>query len=281
MKKLLLILLCLPLFYSCGEENAKASKKEKKSDLLRRKLKGKVKSISAKSFFPEEAYGIGDDKGVTSYYEDIFNEDGNIIESSSLEYRIGEKSRKFKYDKDGNLIESRSYENESLIMKTIYKIGKNEGSTSYNENGDIIYSSKYDRHKKVTEVFNEKGDIISISKYDSDENQTDLIKYNKGEVESNYKYKYDNYGNEIEVSFYLDGKIFNKESFKYDKNGNQISSRYYNSDGKLVQNKLFKYEYDIHDNWIIKTTFLDGNLKDARSNSYLENIIEREIIYYE
>ena len=101
MKKLLLLLLCLPLVYSCGEEKAKTSKKENKSDLLRKKQKGKVKSVSAKSFFPEEGYGIEDDKGVTSYYTDIFNEDGNKIESSSLDYRIGEELRKFKYDKIG------------------------------------------------------------------------------------------------------------------------------------------------------------------------------------
>jgi hypothetical protein len=210
MKKLLLILLCVPLMFSCGEEKAKTSKKEKKSDLLRKKLKGKVKRITESSFFPEEGYGINDDKGITAYYTDIFNEDGNIIESSSLEYRQHPESKKFKYDKDGNLIESRSYEDESLIMTTIYKIGKNERSTSYNEDGDIIYTSKYDRHKKVTEVYNEKGDIISTSKYDSDENQTDLILYNQGEAESHYKYKYDNDGNEIEASFYRDGKIFTR-----------------------------------------------------------------------
>ncbi len=53
MKKLLLILLCVPLMFSCGDKKDKTDNTEKKeieNDLAKENIKGKVKQIIEDDF---------------------------------------------------------------------------------------------------------------------------------------------------------------------------------------------------------------------------------------
>ena len=104
MKKLLLILLCVPLIFSFGE------KEEIKNELTRENIKGDVKQIIETSFVAKEAFGEpqkGDliKKTITKY-----NVDGNRTETS-IYNADGELDSKYKfqYDKDGNETENSSY----------------------------------------------------------------------------------------------------------------------------------------------------------------------------
>ena len=107
MKKLLLILLCVPLIFSCGEkdnetENSEENvqKEEIENDLTRENIKGKVKEIIETTFDAKEAFGEpqkGDlrTKGISKYDEDgnktevtFYNADGEIDFKHKLKYEI-------------------------------------------------------------------------------------------------------------------------------------------------------------------------------------------------
>ena len=60
MKKLLLILLCVPLMFSCGEKEKKSESKGKtleENDLDFNNLKGKIESVKAKQYAVKTRFG--------------------------------------------------------------------------------------------------------------------------------------------------------------------------------------------------------------------------------
>ena len=139
MKKLLLLLLCVPLIFSFVEnvKNVNKEKKEIKNDLTRNNVKGKVKKIKGTVFEVEEALG-GPQKGNIKQNINIqFNEDGNKTEETSYnsDGELQSKS-KYQYDKDGNKTEETSYNSDGeLQSKSKYQYdmnGNKTEDTSYN-----------------------------------------------------------------------------------------------------------------------------------------------------
>jgi len=107
MKKLLLLLLCVPLLFSCGEiEN----------DLTRANIKGKVKEIIETTFSAKESFGEPQKGDLRTKDISKYNEDGNRTEETSYN-ADGELARKYKdqYDEDGNITESTSYNADGEI----------------------------------------------------------------------------------------------------------------------------------------------------------------------
>ena len=104
MKKLLLILLCLPLIFSCG--------KEIENSLSQTNIKGKVKAIK-QTYFDSKLELIREDnfsyltsnKSIifSDQFEVQFNKDGNMTEYSRYN-EDGELTykKKYKYDEDWN-----------------------------------------------------------------------------------------------------------------------------------------------------------------------------------
>ena len=256
MKKLLLILLCVPLMFSFGEnkkdtENEK--KKEIENDLTEENIK--VKQITGTTYViaSEEIYRK--DKY-------LYNKDGNKTEWEGTALGIEDGlevqrywNEKYKYNEDGNMTERTSYNANGEIdgkNKYLYnKDGNMTEMTSYNANGELGSNSKY--------------------KYDEDGNKTEW-KYYDGELATKYKYQYDEDGNEMEKSGYRisDGRLSLKFNYQYDEDGNMIgnSSYGYPSDW----NYTYQYEFDKLNNWIVRTRYEDGNPLE---------ITEREIEYYE
>ena len=69
MKKLLLILLCVPLIYSCGDN---------KNSLTRENIKGNVKEIIETTFDAKEVFSEPQKENCMYKYKFQYNEDGNI-----------------------------------------------------------------------------------------------------------------------------------------------------------------------------------------------------------
>ena len=110
MKELLLLLLCVTLMFSCGENE---------NDLTRENIKGNVKEIISTTFSAMDAKGDPKEWGLS--YKGIckYNEDGNITEATV-------------YNADGELFEK---------WKSQYDVvGNRTEETHYNANGEVILS---------------------------------------------------------------------------------------------------------------------------------------------
>ena len=302
MKKLLLILLCLPFLFSCGG---------KKQDNDLGTLKGKVKICSEIIFEAKEAFGdlVKGEKFNTPHTKTKYDEYGNKTEVSSYD-KDGKlwlySSKKYKYDEDGNKTEESSYDKDGgLTSKSKYKYDEDSNLTeysSYNKDGELTSKSKY--------------------KYDEDGNLTESNRYDKdGKLNSKSNYKYDDVGNWTESysSYDKDGKLICNKKLKYDEYGNIIESGSYDKDGKPNSNinnynktykydeyenitemegvffmtccnptikfsekykSSFKYEFDQKNNWIVRKYYglnTDPLLKEKKHLM----IVEREIEYYE
>ena len=167
MKKLLLILLCFPMIYSCGE-------KKEENDLSRDNLKGKVKEI-------------------TEVRLDVLRVTGEIYDDI----------KKHKYDENGKKIEEAWYSGEELIKKVKYKADENgsvgklvEGKENIPFSDRVSREFKYDEDGNNTESsFYDNDDNLMKTEYKYDEygNVTESIDYVNGELSNTtkYKYKYD------------------------------------------------------------------------------------------
>ena len=188
MKKLLLMLLCLPLLFGCGGD-------KKENDLTEYNIKGKVKELIETRYDAKEAFGDLEKGDLERKQKSKFNEDGNTTEF--IKWKDGELKgkAKWKYDEDGNKTEETSYNSDGeLEAKAKHKYdedGNQTERTSYDKDGELRWKDKY--------------------KYDEDGNQTEWTSYDKdGELEWKYKYKYefDKENNWIVETTYTDDKPF-------------------------------------------------------------------------
>lgn len=188
---------------------------QKKNDLQRQNLKGKVKSVKQFSYEVVEKFGeitkginIGwsEDDNSLSLYDDK----GNLIEENLYNYdRILLLKYKNQYDDKGNLIEG----------------------NWYNPDGTLGFKSKYQ--------YNDKGNKIEENWYDSD-----------GKLIGKVKVQYDEKGNVIEETRYnSNGKLSSKSKYLYDDEGNKIEENWYNADGILGSKYKYQYKYDQQGNW--------------------------------
>ena len=116
MKKLLLILLCVPLLFSCG-----ANEKDN-TDLTRENIKGDVKQIIETSFDAKEAFGEPQKGDLRTKDISKYDEDGNMNENTY-------------YNADGELIWKNNYQYD--------EDGNRTESTSYNADGELNWNYKY------------------------------------------------------------------------------------------------------------------------------------------
>ena len=147
MKKLLLILLCVPLMFSCGENNdEKVQKEEIENDLTRANIKGKVKEIIETTFSAKEYFGEPQKGDLRTKYISKYNEDGNRTEETfyNADGELGGKY-KYQYDEDGNITESTSYNADGEIdMKSKYQY-------EYDKLKNWIVKTTY-KDDKLTEI---------------------------------------------------------------------------------------------------------------------------------
>ena len=168
MKKLLLILLCLPMLFSCGE-------KKEENDLSRDNLKGNVKEIiQVRLDAPLVSGGTSDDISIYQY-----DENGKMTEMTLYSGDALIKQVKYKADENG------------FIAKKIVEGKEKETLPFFSEEGS--YEFKYDDEGNLTEhIYYENDDNLMKTEYKSDEygNVTETISYVNGELYNNTKYKY-------------------------------------------------------------------------------------------
>ena len=139
MKKQILILLVLPLLFSCGE------KKKIKTDLTLSGINGKVKEIMWAEFNVKEAFGEIKKDSLISKYKIYYNVQGN--QSSWNQYNTNKLIAKgiTEFNEFNKCSEYTTYNGEGELTqkkKYIYDKNKNKIETNiYNEDGSL--SSKY------------------------------------------------------------------------------------------------------------------------------------------
>lgn len=266
------------------------SQENKKSDLEKDNIKGKVKYIEESTYFPKGLFCNGKEMDIHREYKITkFNRDGNI------EYEIirgfhdlwGKikplKTIIYKYNSNGQKQECSQIDNEisvvdkyfydtkgNLIEKTFYKRLRDRIGTSkykYDSNNRMIEVARYwddgSLESRESYSYNKKGQIVT-KKYYSDFGYY-AISYDE--------LKYDSKGNNIESIFYIKDKKDRSSYFKYDDKNNIIESRYWNKNDSLFSTTNIQYKYDKKSNWIWKK-YIDG------FDSSGDQIIERRIVYY-
>jgi hypothetical protein len=274
------------------------------NDLIKKKLKGKVKSVKKHFFSLTEKFGelVIDESSLVNVEHLKFNEKGKLIFQEIL---LGDRSSSkqiFKYDDKGYIIEKKLYKYLEIenTIRYKYDIKGNEteikyydevgvitskGHKTYDNNGNCIVSDYYDKDGILTSKYKNKFDIngncIEVNGYKGDgslsyeskreynsKNQIIEITINDLDDKSltnKSTYKYDTEGNNIETKGYdLNGDLKYHFIYKYDNMGNQVEERSNNF------TTIRKYEYDEKNNWVRRD--LSG---------FSETLTEREIEYYE
>ena len=271
MKKLILLLLFIPLVFGCSDDV--------KNNLDKQNLNGNVESLKQIKYGVIEKFGeVYKDKsniliGLNTSYISKFNRKGYETERKMYSdvntfYLI----TKYEYDNKNLRIERRDFseyeavpvtEKSPLMHRIVYK---------YDEEGNLIQS----------EGFNEEGaQYFYKYKYFDNENKMEQMLYliNGKRIEGDI-YKYDDIGNVIEKSNYkTEGLLETKSSYKFNDDGNLIEELYENFENYIrygdVKRKIqkFKYEkFDSENNWLKQIVFEDGKALE---------ISERTIKYYD
>lgn len=256
------------LLCSCSNINNK-----KQTDLEELGVKGKVKSITVKSFEAEEKFGNAIKTTMEDFYQQIFNENGFITEMHIFNAEGVKVATSFyKYDEKGHIYE-RIY---------VFEMVSNNGS-------------KVKRSTRTVYRSNEQGFILEENNYSSE----DLF-------DSKVTYVYDENNLKIGQNTYnVNGDLIGRETYKYNKGRQVIESKMYSNENEIEHNSTtenwyndkgyrsrmrfvsineyahidfistFEYEYDEKGNWIKEIIY-----SEESSERKPFQITEREIKYY-
>lgn len=259
------------------------------NDLLKLNLKGGIKQIKQFTYVAIEKFGEIQKGELQPNI--FFPENQNmILVFDNGGYIKGRQN----FDKSGIYIGKTeyNYNDQKIIISTI----------GYDTKGSIDNSQKgiYDAEKMtVKSIINYSKDysVQTIDYYDNSNRKIKIDWFREdGKLSSRTIFKYDEKGNIIEENIYTsDGKlysknqnIFNKEGykiekitsdhsgkkndyFKYDDFGN-IIEEYCNKPGILINKYIYKYKYDLQNNWIERVSYINGELP--------VDFTERNIEYY-
>ena len=275
MKKLLLILLCLPLlFSSCKTKVDKENIVVKKNTLSEKNIKEKVKKITEKSFYVSTKFGepIKDSVQFTNIY--LFDENGfqtQLETINSLSYRKKmnyEEYEKhiFKYDTNKNCVLVQVYSIDNYLIR-------HEENKYDKENNKIeinFYGLNKLQAKHKMEYKNNK--CIKIDRY----NQEGILKYRS-------EFIYDKKGRCVEDKYTIYGNVAKNSQINwkliYDNNDNIIERNVYGENEWNYTTKSI-FEYDNKGNWITETTFNNSKWDKRDKSNIISGYFEREIEYY-
>ena len=247
--KITIILIFATLLTSCNS---------KKNDLEKYNLKGKVWKLKQTTYRGEKKFGkyqIGDKINYGHSFQ-IFNEDGNLIETQILDKNSKiKKTYRYSYDENGICSEVTTYEDDKVVEKQINKVEKN--------------------HIVEIQVYNEEGTLSDKYQY----------VYSGADISSGKVFNGDG-SFRLSFQYEFSGGLLTKEIVK-DSTEEISSIRIYerNKQGDIITRKVeypkktntysytsFQYDYDKKGNWFKKYRFYDGEIDD---------IIFRNIVYYD
>jgi hypothetical protein len=226
------------------------------NDYARWNLKGKVKTIK------ETSYSVNDQHAKDSleyYFLNEFNSEGNkIVDAAYLPDGKLVKSYSYSYGTNNERTEEKQFDGDGKLIRTI--------SYTYDTKGNLLEDSSIDSQgkpgKKIVFTYDNSGKVIEDNSYGGD-----------GKLQKKFTYTYDDRGNKIETNrFDSNGNPERKTLCNYDAQNNPLEEVSTKPDQTVLKKVNFSYEYDAHNNWIVKTTFVEDKPV---------NILEREIVYYE
>jgi len=229
----------------------------KKNDLKKANLFGKVKFVKEINYEAVEKFGEIVEGYTLHTYESTYDEKGNLIKwcRESETFLEGIICTEYNVDEKGNQI-GITYNSQNNIK---YKLVRN-----YDSNGKEIESNSYDKNNnlttKVKSELDKNGNAIKDRMYNS-----------YGNLESVTERKFDKNGNCIEaISKTNTDVIFQKwEEQMYDKFNNLINWKLTIPSSRTVHFE-HKFEFDKNNNWIRQVI-----LQDQKP----ETVIKREIKY--
>ena len=254
-------------------------------------LKGKVKTQRA---IPYEAVIQGKSvvKGAVDFDLDTVNKIANLdnlqkdfnakgyLSQTRFFYKNGDlySRMEYYYNPQGQLFETRynsdktlyAYSPEGYLIKdATYSPGgflKSHYTYQVNAEGQILKEETYranELESAVTYTYNKQGDPVEMRYYDAQNNLLQIVKnkLNKQhQLVSNQVYDKDN-------------NLVSATTKKYNAKGDCVKLQAETKLPKKQKNvATYEYKYDAQDNWISKTTFINGEPRQ---------IIERTFTYYE
>lgn len=257
----------------------------KKNDLKKANLKGRVKKITEVRYSAKEKFGevIKDtveetttfafnDKGFLSEKVN-FHIDGSINRTEKFEYDSkGSLLKKVAYDPHGKPIQSWLYEYESQnnLVKMQNIFGEKEilqhETYKYDENGFLIESTSY----------KEDGTVSTKCTYKNDKNGNCLERlYKNNDFIEVHKQKHNAQNKLIEQEIFMNNLVFSKREFKYI--GDDLIEEISYPSSYSPATTTWKYEYKTFDekgNWTTKILHWDNGTNNTVA------LTERKIIYY-
>ena len=276
MKKLLLLLLCMPLIFSCGENYEKEKNQEEikrpKSFLELWKVKGNVKSaeytmysVSEKfgeikkediiedPFFDSDEWFFGNKKSILNKFGDIkkisvYNNEGNKIAGRVVGFNSDEIPISIKWEDNLNHQKGRGE----------FKLDRDDQSKrfyGYNENSNLTSIEIYKRNKDGRII--KSSTFYSVTSW-SNENFEEEVLRNQLEPDLLLEWKYDATGNWIETSRYINNELVSVTKLEYDKFDNRVSHRIYDGEGNLDSRWEYK-DKDNMGNWTSRIRYDKNN----------------------
>ncbi|PWJ42143.1 hypothetical protein [Sediminitomix flava] len=250
-------------------------KDKKESDRSKMGLKGNVKSI-------EVEYGkVTNENGVWKLGEKPFNnakEKTTFLPSGNIALKTifsssGDQQYKFQYFYKGDQLDSmlQYYSEDEPTYKTIYEFSKDKPSQLLSS---VLYEFVDNTKAGKTDYFyDKKGNLIGRKNMNSadETNVEEVFEYKKRQkvrykkyiaseqytIIQEYEYNKQKLVSQI-LSKSITGQVQTKKVLAYDENGNLLSSRIYNPDDQLAEERTFEYTFDDKGNWVQKVVIENG-----------------------
>jgi hypothetical protein len=173
----------------------------------------------------------------------VYDSKGNLRgENIYLHSEYVQYKTKYDYDNKNRIVAESRYDKDS---KPVY-------TTTYQYKGNNLIKKETTNEKKVvdySEQFNydPKGNMISHITFERYDNSNTVDKY-----------IYDALGNKTDWTVLRNDVPAMKASFKYDDKNNLTATHAVDGSGKVIEEKLYKFEYDTQGNWTKKTVNING-----------------------
>lgn len=212
--------------------NIFAMAQEKKTDVQKENLKGKVKTLSEITYKAHKNNDVLEKQTEKPLEKKhiIYNNKGYKLEEHKFEAETnGNEKWTYKYDKN-KLVERKRTSDKDIF--TIY------GKLKYDSQGNKIEENVY------TDYGNEVYINKYTFKYDSKNNLIEENFYGSGEkIENSITYSYNKKGKEIECNRYNHkGLRFENIQSEYNGKGELIATNVYDEADKLTIKKIFQYD---------------------------------------
>ena len=222
------------------------------TDLEKRKLKGKVRSVMVIDHFIKKNDQTGETDTIVTQELTLFDQHGNIYEVVKYKNGIASTISKYLFDSVGRQLLLREYERDGTLKMTVTYKFNNKGHRisaeyswpDYDPDDDDFGFEVDDKHPYTTIIYNNdyRGYCVEEKRLEED-----------GSLYCRFVYDYDFKGNRSEMNYYnSDNDHTWRKVYKYNFNNLLKQSRTY-KDNRIVLRADYTYDFDEQGNWIKRT----------------------------